>query len=218
MVPQPAVHNGRRRHPALRRCLHRAVFHHVFHLAAALLLRLRLPRPCDHHTDGDVCRDLYRSLLLPAVQRGPPVVVALFLQCGGSGVLLAGLLVHLLLHAAGDGGLCAGVALLWVHDARLAAVRADDGHRRLLLFVVVRLEDLLRCQGGLSSTRSALRGAAGSRRRRVMTKVMEVEQCSSHKWDAVLCGGPLAVSEQSRQTLERHPIPLMRTGAREEPT
>jgi len=63
-------------HPALRRCLHRALLHPYLHLAPPVLLRLWLPlhRVCDphHHVRGDH----HRALLLPALLRGLQLVVA----------------------------------------------------------------------------------------------------------------------------------------------
>mmetsp|Transcript_41510 Transcript_41510/g.99763 ORF Transcript_41510/g.99763 Transcript_41510/m.99763 type:complete len:217 (+) Transcript_41510:1315-1965(+) len=156
VVPQPALHHAHRRHPALRRRLHRALLHHVLGLAAALLLRLRLPRARAAHPGGHVLRDRRGTLLLPAVQRGLRVVVALLPHGGLVGPLPLRLLDHVLLHAARHHRLRAHAHLLHLHVRLRHALLRHHGHHRLLLVLLVRVDHLRRDQGGLAPRRARI--------------------------------------------------------------
>mmetsp|Transcript_12227 Transcript_12227/g.36792 ORF Transcript_12227/g.36792 Transcript_12227/m.36792 type:complete len:236 (-) Transcript_12227:177-884(-) len=149
LVPPPPLHDAHRRHPAVWRCLHRALLHHVLHLAAALLLRVWLPGARAAHPHHHLCRDGHRALLLPALQRKLPLAVALLPQHGLRRPLPLRLLVCLLLVDARNHGLRLDDALLFVHVHLLAPLWGHHGHHRLRRLVVVCAPDLRRCQGGL---------------------------------------------------------------------
>mmetsp|Transcript_44028 Transcript_44028/g.141990 ORF Transcript_44028/g.141990 Transcript_44028/m.141990 type:complete len:255 (+) Transcript_44028:1242-2006(+) len=76
VVLGPRRHDGGWWRSALWRRLHRALLHHVLHLAAALLLRVWLPGARAAHPHHHLRRDLDRDVLLPALRGGLPLVVA----------------------------------------------------------------------------------------------------------------------------------------------
>ena len=78
LVPEPCADLARGRHLAVRRRVRGAVLHHVGAVAAPDLLHLRLPVPRDDGARGDLRRSGHSLLLLPALQRGLPLVVAQF--------------------------------------------------------------------------------------------------------------------------------------------
>mmetsp|Transcript_42460 Transcript_42460/g.105740 ORF Transcript_42460/g.105740 Transcript_42460/m.105740 type:complete len:342 (+) Transcript_42460:1207-2232(+) len=141
----------RRRRAALRRRLHRALLHPFVHLAPPVLLCLRLPAAGLHHPHHNMRRNHRRHVLLPALRRGLPLVVALLPQLGLGGALLARLLVRLLLHAARHGRLRAVHGLLRLHVHRLAALQRHHRHHRFPRLLVVCAQDIRGCQGGLES-------------------------------------------------------------------
>mmetsp|Transcript_17590 Transcript_17590/g.51110 ORF Transcript_17590/g.51110 Transcript_17590/m.51110 type:complete len:264 (-) Transcript_17590:121-912(-) len=150
VVHGPAVHHARRRDPALRRRLHRALLHHDLHLAAALLLRVRLPHDRAAHPGDHLLGDLHRALLLPALQRGLRLVVAEPAQLGRSGHLPLRVQLRLLQHAARGGRRGTHHGLLCVHGGGLALLLPHHRYRRLLRRLHLRLADLRRRQGGLT--------------------------------------------------------------------
>mmetsp|Transcript_42661 Transcript_42661/g.140138 ORF Transcript_42661/g.140138 Transcript_42661/m.140138 type:complete len:283 (-) Transcript_42661:2681-3529(-) len=149
VVLGPRRHDGGWWRSALWRRLHRALLHHVLHLAAALLLRVWLPGARAAHPHHHLCRDGHRALLLPALQRKLPLAVALLPQHGLRRPLPLRLLVCLLLVDARNHGLRLDDALLFVHVHLLAPLWGHHGHHRLRRLVVVCAPDLRRCQGGL---------------------------------------------------------------------
>mmetsp|Transcript_52879 Transcript_52879/g.125842 ORF Transcript_52879/g.125842 Transcript_52879/m.125842 type:complete len:227 (+) Transcript_52879:1403-2083(+) len=60
----------------LRRRLRRDVLHPLLHLAASLLLHVRLPRPCCWNPDHNGRRNHDRAGIPPPLRRGLPLVVA----------------------------------------------------------------------------------------------------------------------------------------------
>mmetsp|Transcript_14411 Transcript_14411/g.42394 ORF Transcript_14411/g.42394 Transcript_14411/m.42394 type:complete len:203 (+) Transcript_14411:1384-1992(+) len=149
LVPPPPLHDAHRRHPAVWRRLHRALLHHVLHLAAALLLRVRLPRARAAHPHHHLRRDLDRDVLLPALRGGLPLVVARIPHLGLVGGVHVCVLGLLLLHQARDHKAHLVLALLRLHVHRRPRVLRPHGHHWLLRVLLVRVEDLLGHQGGL---------------------------------------------------------------------
>mmetsp|Transcript_8138 Transcript_8138/g.26696 ORF Transcript_8138/g.26696 Transcript_8138/m.26696 type:complete len:269 (-) Transcript_8138:113-919(-) len=159
------------RHSAVRRRLGGIVFHHERHLAPPGLLHLRIPLPRHDDPRRDVCGDYHPPLLLPAVQRGLPLVVALVPHQRVHGPLRLSLLCVLLFQAGNE--LCADVLPLFrVHVNHLPRPLPRHGHGGLLLRALVQLGHLLLDKGRLNGRRqrrrrrSVRRPAPRCRRRR----------------------------------------------------
>mmetsp|Transcript_44027 Transcript_44027/g.141985 ORF Transcript_44027/g.141985 Transcript_44027/m.141985 type:complete len:284 (+) Transcript_44027:1242-2093(+) len=149
VVLGPRRHDGGWWRSALWRRLHRALLHHVLHLAAALLLRVWLPGARAAHPHHHLRRDLDRDVLLPALRGGLPLVVARLPHLGLVGGVHVCVLGLLLLHQARDHKAHLVLALLRLHVHRRPRVLRPHGHHWLLRVLLVRVEDLLGHQGRL---------------------------------------------------------------------
>ena len=137
VVHEPSVLVPHRRHPALWRCVHRALLHPHLHVAPHLLLHLwllgtRVPHPGRH-----VRRNHHRAVLLPAVQRRLPLVVAIVLHGGVVSIVPVLVFGLLLLHEARHHQDGANADVLWVHARGVVWVFLRDGDNRLLRMLPV---------------------------------------------------------------------------------
>mmetsp|Transcript_12152 Transcript_12152/g.36622 ORF Transcript_12152/g.36622 Transcript_12152/m.36622 type:complete len:282 (+) Transcript_12152:1337-2182(+) len=152
LVRLAALHGRRRRRPALRRLLRRALLHPVVHVDGPVLLRLRLHAPRLPHSLPHVRRNHHGPPLLPALRRGLPLVVAHLLNVRLHRRLRLPLLGLLLLQTRIQHAPHLR-PLLRLHAPRQLRPLPPHRHRRLLLRPLVQHHHLLLHQGRLIDQR-----------------------------------------------------------------
>mmetsp|Transcript_12853 Transcript_12853/g.22179 ORF Transcript_12853/g.22179 Transcript_12853/m.22179 type:complete len:238 (-) Transcript_12853:364-1077(-) len=149
VVHAAGVLDPHRRHPSLRRRVHRAVLHPVLPVAPPVLLHVHFPLHRLRHPRPHLRRDHHRPLLLPALQRGLPLVVEVVPHIRFVGALPLCVLGVLLLHEARHGPLRLRPHVLRLHVHHLVRLLLPDRHHRLPRLLPVCPEDLCLGQGRL---------------------------------------------------------------------
>ena len=158
VVHAAGVFDTDRRGAAVRRGVHRAVLHPDVDMAEPVLLHLRVPVFGVSDIGGDVRGDHDRAVLLPAVQRGLPLVVEGVPDSGFVVAVPVSVRGILLLHEAGHHEAGVGDPVLRVHADHLVLVLRADGDDGVLRVLLVRADDLRGGEDRLRRRREGVRG------------------------------------------------------------
>lgn len=151
MVHATSVFNSDRRSVAIRCGVHRAILHLDVHLAAPVLLHIRVFVPGVFDIAGDMCGDHDSAVLLPALQRRLQLVVAGVPDFGVVGGLLVYVRGILFLQEFGDHEGSVGDHVLRVHGHNFVRIFCADRDDRVLCLLLVRTGDLRIGKGRLGS-------------------------------------------------------------------
>jgi hypothetical protein len=149
LVHAPCIDLNFRGHPAVRCCFCRIIFCHERDLAPPDILYFWVSIFGEHDPRGDLCGDNDTPMLLPALQRGLRVVVALRYEFGslcGLRVLVCGLVFY---KRAGNNRRSPVDPILRVHDAGERHLLFSYWCHWVLCLFMVREQDLWQHQGRL---------------------------------------------------------------------